>query len=87
MSGLEESNRDLQRVLKNLNPEEIRSTIRSLSATMDNLEDFSSSIKQRPSSLLWGGPPKPEPAATPTPRKRSPIGGKGQGIAKKARPR
>lgn len=73
MSGLEESNKDLQKVLSNLNPEEIRSTLRSLSATMDNLEDFSSSIKQRPSSLLWGGPPKPEPASTPTPypRKRT----------------
>lgn len=74
MTGLQKSNNDLQKVLKNLEPAtrfdpgEVRAIVKNLSDATANLESFSSSIKQRPSSLLWGGPPKPKPE--PTPRKR-----------------
>jgi len=76
MSGLQKSNDELQKVLKNIepatrfNPEEIKAVVRNLADTTANLEQFSSSIKQRPSSLLWGSPPKPKPEPTPTPKKR-----------------
>ncbi|MEI6338985.1 MAG: MlaD family protein [Verrucomicrobiota bacterium] len=78
MSGLQKSNADLQSVLKNLKPAtrfdagEVRAIVNSLAVATANLESFSSSIKQRPSSLLWGGLPKPipAPAPIPAPRKR-----------------
>jgi len=76
MSGLQKSNADLQSVLKNLEPAtrfdpgEVRAIVNNLAAATANLENFSSSIKQRPSSLLWGGPPKPRPAPAPKPAPR-----------------
>lgn len=78
LTGLQKSNADLQKVIKNLepatrlNPAEVQAIVDQLAAATANIEAFSSSIKQRPSSLLWGGPPKPKPEPTPrpTPRKR-----------------
>jgi len=76
MSGLQKSNADLQSVLKNLKPAtrfdagEVRAIVNSLAVATANLESFSSSIKQRPSSLLWGGLPKPIPAPSPIPAPR-----------------
>jgi len=75
MAGLEKSNTDIQRILKNLepatrlNPGEIRAILKNLAETTANLENFSQSVKQRPSVLLWGAPAKPK--STPTPRDRS----------------
>lgn len=74
IAGLEKSNADIQKVLKNLepatrlNPGEIRAILSNLQETTANLENFSQSIKERPSSLLWGSPPKPK--ATPAPKVR-----------------
>lgn len=75
MAGLEKSNGELEKILKNLEPAsrslsgpELKEILRNLNETTANLEAFSSSVKQRPSSLLWGSPPKPKP--TPTPKKR-----------------
>lgn len=76
MAGLQKSNEELQKVLKNVepatrfNPEEVKAVVRNLADTTANLEAFSSSIKQRPSSLLWGSPPKPKPEPTPTPKRQ-----------------
>jgi len=75
MAGLQKSNEELQKVLKNVepatrfNPEEVKAVVRNLADATANLEAFSSSIKQRPSSLLWGSPPKPKPEPTPTPKR------------------
>lgn len=74
MEGLDSSNKDLQKILKNLEPatrlnaEEVRGIVRNLEQTTANLEQFSASVKQRPSVLLWGSPAKPKPS--PTPKKR-----------------
>ena len=74
MSELEKSNAELNKILKNiepsthLNPEEIKAIVKNLADTTANLESFSYSVKQRPSSLLWGSPPKPKPS--PTPKRR-----------------
>lgn len=65
MAGLNRSNDELQRVLKSMNPQEVRTVLRNLQETTSNLEAFSASIKERPSSLLWGSPPKPEPSPAP----------------------
>lgn len=71
LTGLEKSNADIQRILKNLepatrlNPGEIRAIVRNLEEATANLENFSESVKRRPSVLLWGSPPKPKPSATP----------------------
>lgn len=76
MAGLQKSNDELQKVLKNVepatrfNPEEVKAIVRNLADTTANLEAFSSSVKQRPSSLLWGSPPKPKPEPTATPKRR-----------------
>lgn len=74
MNGLEKSNADLQKVIKNLEPTtralsgpEIKSLIQNLNDTSRNMEQFSAYIKQKPSLLLWGTPPKPKP--TPKPRR------------------
>lgn len=75
MTGLEKSNGDLQKVLKNLEPAtralsgpELKSLLDNLNDTTANLEKFSAYIKQKPSLLLWGTPPKPK--ATPTPKRK-----------------
>ncbi len=74
LQGLEKSNAELQKVLKNIEPAskinaaQIKAVVSNLADTTANLEAFSSSIKQRPSSLLWGSPPKPKPESTPTPK-------------------
>lgn len=77
LAGLEKSNADIQRILKNLEPAtrldagEVREILRNLAETTANLENFSQSVRRRPSVLLWGGPPKPTPTPRPeTPRKR-----------------
>ncbi len=76
MAGLEKSNEAAQKVLKNLesaskfDPAEIRAIVKNLAETTANLESFSASVKQRPSSLLWGGPAKPKPSPTPRSRER-----------------
>jgi paraquat-inducible protein B len=75
-AGLEKSNADLQRILRNLesatrvNPGEIQSIIKDLSVTAANLEAASAAVKQRPSVLIWGSPPKPKPTPTPRPKRR-----------------
>jgi len=69
LSEIESSNRELQKILKNLepstrlNPEQVRALVSGLAHTTSNLEQFSEQIKRRPSLLLWGTPP-----ATPTPK-------------------
>ena len=74
--GLEKSNANIQKILKNLesaskiDPAEIRSIVQSLNETMVNLESFSESVKKRPSVLLWGGPAKPR--ESPTQRTKKP---------------
>lgn len=76
MAGLEKSNQEAQKVLKNLesaskfDPAEVRAIVKNLADTTANLESFSASVKQRPSVLLWGGPPKPKPSPTPRSRER-----------------
>lgn len=80
IAGLEKSNADIQKILKNLepatrlNPAEIKAILSNLQETTANLESFSASVKQRPSVLLWGGPPKPK--ATPEPRSETEPRGK-----------
>jgi len=65
MSGLQKSNDDLQKVLKNLepatrfNPAEIRAIVDNLGDVTRNLESFSYAVKKRPSVLIWGSPAKP----------------------------
>ncbi len=77
MTGLDQSNQELQKVLKNLepatrmNPEEVRSIVKNLADVTANLEQFSYAVKKRPSVLLWGSPAKPGPEPTPKPRKSS----------------
>lgn len=74
MAGVQASTDQLQKVLKNIepathfNPEDIREAVRNLATISTNLEQFSASIKQRPSLLLYGTPPNAKP--TPTPRLR-----------------
>lgn len=74
MAGLQRSNDDLQKVLKNVepatrfNPGEVRAIVNNLADITRNLEAFSQSIKERPSLLLYGSPPTEKP--TPEPRKR-----------------
>lgn len=76
MGGLEESNRDLQKVLKNLepatrfDPAEVRAIVQNLAEATQNLEAFSYAVKKRPSVLLWGSPAKPKPSPEPTPEGR-----------------
>jgi ABC-type transporter Mla subunit MlaD len=78
MNGLEKSNADIQHILKNLepatrlNPGEIRAILNNLNEATANLENFSQSVKQRPSVLLWGSPAKSKATPTPTPRKKRP---------------
>lgn len=80
IAGLEKSNADIQKILKNLepatrlNPAEIKAILSNLQETTANLESFSASVKQRPSVLLWGGPPKPK--ATPESRSETEPRGK-----------
>jgi len=75
MGDLQKSNDELGKILKNiepsthLNPDEIKAIVRNLATTSTNLQDFSYSLKHRPSSLIWGGPAKP-PVSSPTPKKR-----------------
>lgn len=75
LSDLESSNRELRKILKNiepatkLNPEQIRELMNGLTATATNLEQLSEEVKKRPSLILWGSPPKPKPS--PTPRKKT----------------
>lgn len=77
MTGLDQSNKDLQKVLKNIepatrmNPEEVRAIVKNLADVTANLEQFSYAVKKRPSVLLWGSPAKPESEPTPKPRKPS----------------
>ena len=73
LGNLEASNRDLQRVLKNIEPasrlndRQVREIVGNLATTTANLEQLSSEVKKRPSLLLWGTPPKPKPTPTPRP--------------------
>ena len=76
MAGLDASNRELQQILKNiepatrLKPDEVRKIMNNLTATSANLEQLSAAVNQRPSLLLWGSPPNtPPPKPTPA-RKR-----------------
>lgn len=74
MVGLQKSNTELEKILKNLEPAtkikpgEIQAILNNLKEVTANLESFSYSVKERPSSLLWGGPAKPKPS--PTPKRR-----------------
>jgi ABC-type transporter Mla subunit MlaD len=77
MAGLQDSNRELKKILKNLepathfNPGEVRAIVDNLAEATANLEAFSYSVKKRPSVLLWGGPAKqPESASKPKPKER-----------------
>ena len=73
LAALESSNRDLQKILKNiepasrLSPAQVQQLMNGLTATATNLEQLSEEVKRRPSLLLWGTPPKakPTPKATP----------------------
>jgi ABC-type transporter Mla subunit MlaD len=73
IEGLEKSNAQLQTVLKNLEPvarsgPQIRALVENLATASANFVQFSAEIKNRPSLMLWGSPPKAKP--TPTPRRR-----------------
>lgn len=74
LAELEASNRELRKILKNiepatkLNPAEVRAIVSNLAETSQNLEQLSTEVKQRPSLLLWGKPRAPTP--TPTPKIR-----------------
>jgi len=84
LSDLEASNRDLQKILKNiepasrLNPVQVQQLMDGLAATTANLEELSAEVKRRPSLLLWGTPssakPKPKPSPSPKPRREAPGG-------------
>lgn len=73
LANLEASNRELQKILKNIepaskvSPADVQRLMDGLSATATNLEQLSAEVKKRPSLLLWGTPPSARP--TPTPRK------------------
>lgn len=75
MSGLMQTNNDLHKILKNLEPStrlnaaEIKAIIRNLENTSSNLEQFSAEVKRRPSLLLWGTPKTPTPTPTPRPKR------------------
>ena len=77
MTGLDKSNEDLQRILKNLeptsrmDPAEVRAIVKNLADVTANLEQFSYAVKKRPSVLLWGSPAKPEAETTPKPKRAS----------------
>ncbi len=72
MAGLQKSNADLQKVLKNiepatrLNPSEVKAIVDNLAQVTANLEQFSYAVKTRPSVLLWGSPAR-QPTPTPSP--------------------
>ncbi len=73
IEGIEKSNAQLQTVLKNLEPvarsgPQIRALVENLATASANFVQFSAEIKNRPSLMLWGSPPKAKP--TPTPRRR-----------------
>lgn len=68
MQSLDKSSNELRNILESVNPSDVRKAISQVEKITENLESFSASVKQRPSVLLWGSPPKPKP--TPTPRKR-----------------
>ena len=78
VSNVETSNRELQKILKNLEPSsrlndsQVRDIVSNLAATTANLEKLSAEVKGRPSLLLWGSPPAPKPTPRPpvTPRPR-----------------
>ena len=71
LGNLESSNRDLQRILKNIEPSsrlndvQLREIVSNLAAATANIEQLSTEVKKRPSLLLWGTPPAPRPPATP----------------------
>jgi len=78
IDGLERSNLELQKALlevnkiaRNVEPasriseERIRSIVRNLDETAQNLTTLSNEVRNRPSLLLWGSPPKPKPSGTP----------------------
>lgn len=73
LANLEASNRELQKILKNIepatkvSPADVQRLMDGLTATATNLEQLSAEVKKRPSLLLWGAPPSARP--TPTPRK------------------
>jgi paraquat-inducible protein B len=73
IEDIEKSNAQLQTVLKNLEPAarsgpQIRALVENLATASANFAQFSAEVKNRPSLLLWGSPPKAKP--TPTPRRR-----------------
>ncbi len=76
LTALEASNRQLQKILKNIEPAsrlsqtQVQELMDGLTATASNLEQLSAEVKRRPSLLLWGTPPsaKPTPQATPKPK-------------------
>jgi ABC-type transporter Mla subunit MlaD len=82
LAGLEKSNTDIQKILRNLEPAtrlkpgEIQGILNDLSVTAANLEATSTAVKQRPSVLIWGSPPKPKPSPTPRDRGQEPRGKK-----------
>jgi ABC-type transporter Mla subunit MlaD len=72
IAGVDRSNADLQKMLRNLEPStrlnaaEVRAILKNLAETTANLESFSASVRQRPSVLLWGSPPRPRATPKPT---------------------
>ena len=76
LGQLEESNRQLRQILVNIEPatklnaSQIQQIIANLASTSANLEQLSSSVRQRPSLLLWGSPPKPPVQNFREPKKR-----------------
>ena len=76
LGQLEESNRQLRQILVNIEPAtklnatQIQQIIANLASTSANLEQLSSSVRQRPSLLLWGSPPKPPAQNSREPKKR-----------------
>ena len=76
LGQLEESNRQLRQILVNIEPAtklnatQIQQIIANLASTSANLEQLSSSVRQRPSLLLWGSPPKPPAQTSREPKKR-----------------
>lgn len=64
ITNLDTSNKELQQILKNLEPAsrisavQVHELLRNLASTSENLEQLSAELKKRPSLLLWGSPSK-----------------------------
>ncbi len=75
LGELESSNKQLRQILENLEPatklnaSDVKEILSNLATTSANLQELSTSVKKRPSLLLWGSPRTAKPVPTPRGKK------------------